>query len=492
MTYAVQNRDSKCNMPFVAFSSYKLPVGNLTMRLPILFVILLTGLACSKEAGHSTPPEAKRPLILVAADGLEWSVMEPLLNSGRLPAIARLMASGSYGYLRSMDPTYSPVVWTSIATGKGAAKHGIEHFVYQRDGKQHYYTSGHRKTKAFWNILSDYGLTTDVLGWWMTFPAETIDGVMVAQTNTTGVLDDPKRALWKGSLLRGVEGQVTPPERQNEVMDILDVAEASFDSLAAATFGAAATAPTTPFTKLMWDQSRWSFRADAVYTQVALRLLQSQQPFDVLAVYIGGPDVAGHRFWRYAHPQDFFNPPSADEIAAFGHVIDDYYVHLDRVVAELLRAAPDGTAMLIVSDHGMHTVNPRGEFSVDDAPEQWNSGNHLDAPPGVFIAAGPGFLDATPGDTLPLPFARANLAQVGSVFDVLPTLLALKAIPIGRDFDGAVLTGVIEPSWLEKFPVREIATHDDKAFEAARGQRMQEAADQAERLEQLKSLGYIQ
>ena len=68
----------------------------------------------------------------------------------------------------------------------------------------------------------------------------------------------------------------------------------------------------------------------------------------------------------------------------------------------------------------------------------------------------------------------------------------MKAIPIGRDFDGAVLTGVIEPSWLEKFPVREIATHDDKAFEAARGQRMKEAADQAERLEQLKSLGYIQ
>ena len=70
MTNAVQNRDSKCNMPFVAFSSYKLPVGNVTMRLSILFVILLTGLACSKEAGHSTPPEAKHPLILVAADGL--------------------------------------------------------------------------------------------------------------------------------------------------------------------------------------------------------------------------------------------------------------------------------------------------------------------------------------------------------------------------------------------------------------------------------------
>lgn len=455
--------------------------------------MLFTLFGCSNRADRSVAPESRHPLLFVAADGLEWSVMEPLINEGKLPAIARLMADGSYGYLESMTPTYSPVVWTSIATGKTPVKHGIEHFVYDAGGRDgiRYYTSGHRKTKAFWNILSDYGLTVDVLGWWMTYPAEAINGVMVAQTNTTGVLDDPKRALWKGSLLRGVEGQVTPPARQNDVMDILEVTEVSFDSLASTWFGAAATAPMSPFTKLMWDQSRWSFRADAVYTRVAERLLASKEPFDVLSVYIGGPDVAGHRFWRYAHPEDFFNPPPADEIAAFGRVIDDYYVHLDRVIAALLRTAPAGTSVLIVSDHGMHTVNPRGDFSVDDAPENWNSGNHLDAPAGVFIAAGSGFADATPGDSLALPFARTSLQKVGGVLDILPTLLALKNIPVARDFDGGVLTGVIEGSWLERFPVREIDTHDDKAFEAARGARMRAATDQAERLEQLKSLGYI-
>jgi len=435
--------------------------------------------------------DARRPVIFIAADGLEWSVLEPLINQGKLPTIARLMAAGTYGYLESMEPTYSPVVWTSIATGKTPAKHGIEHFVYSENGRQRYYTSGHRKTKAFWNILSDYGLTTHVLGWWMTYPAESIHGVMVAQTNTTGVLDDPKRALWKGSLLRGVEGQVTPPERQNDVMDILDEAEATFDTLAASIFGAAVNAPMSPFTKLMWDQSRWSFRADAVYTRVAESLLATREPFDLLSVYIGGPDVAGHRFWRYAHPQDFFKPPSDAEAATFGHVIDDYYIHLDRVIEALLQAAPAGTAVLIASDHGMHTVNPRGDFSVDDAPENWNSGHHLDAPSGVFIASGPGFVDATPGDALVLPFARANLQDVGDVFDVLPTLLALKTIPIARDFDGAIMSNVVVASWLEAHPVRTIDTHDDDAFEKARAARMHEAADQAERLEQLKSLGYI-
>ena len=146
---------------------------------------------------------------------------------------------------------------------------------------------------------------------------------------------------------------------------------------------------------------------------------------------------------------------------------------------------------MIASDHGFHTINPRGDFSVDEAPDDWNSGNHLDAPSGVFIAAGPGFVDATPGDTLPLPFARSSLHDVGDVFDMLPTLLALKDIPVAQDFDGTVMDNVIEKSWLERFPVRTIKTHDDKAFEEARAARMREAADQAERLEQLKSLGYI-
>lgn len=461
------------------------------MRLFIIFLIALSPWGCSQREERAVPADARRPLLFIAADGLEWSVMELLINDGKLPAIARLMANGSYGYLESMIPTYSPVVWTSIATSKSPEKHGIEHFVYSHAGTQRYYTSGHRKTKAFWNILSEYGLTTNLLGWWMTYPAEQINGVMVAQTNTTGVLDDPKRALWKGSLLRGVEDQVAPPERQNEVMDILEETEASFDSLAGAIFGAAASAPMSPFTKLMWDQSRWSFRADAVYVRVAERLLSSKESFDVLSVYIGGPDVAGHRFWRYAYPQEFFSPPAAEEVATFGGVIDNYYIHLDRMIAELLAAAPEGTSVVIASDHGMHAINPRGKFSVDAAPEEWNSGHHLDAPAGVLVVSGPGFVDATPGDSLALPLARTSLQRIGGVFDVLPTLLALKGIPIARDFEGRVLTALIEPSWLEKHPVREIDTHDDEAFEAARAARIKEAADQAERLEQLKSLGYI-
>ena len=465
----------------------------LTRRFAVVLGIVLgLALGCSRTPERGVPAPARGPLILLAVDGMEWSVATPLLNEGRLPNLASLMARGSFGYLATMTPTYSPVVWTTIATGKSPDAHGIKHFVYTDGGTTRYYSSGHRATKAVWNILSDYGLTVHVLGWWMTFPAEAINGLMVAQTNTTGVLEDPKRAMWKGSLLRGVEGQVSPPARQTEVMDVLDAAEAGFDSLTRSIFDGAVQAPKTPFTQLMWDQSRWAFRADAVYARMAERLLEEREPFDLLTFYLGGPDVASHRFWRYAHPKDFFHPPSPEETAAFGHVIDDYYVYLDRVLGDVLRLAPGNATVMIVSDHGFHTVNPKQEFKVEDSPENWNSGNHLDEPPGVFIAAGPMIRDAAPGDSLSLPLSTSALPKIGSVYDVLPTLLAIKDVPIGRDMRGQVLTEVVDAAWLERFPVRYVKTHDDKAFEAARRERMREAADQAERLEQLKSLGYIQ
>ncbi|HEX5131851.1 MAG TPA: alkaline phosphatase family protein [Candidatus Krumholzibacteria bacterium] len=460
------------------------------MTRSFLFALLVAGLTavagCSdgKKAPSTTETS---PIMLFAIDGMEWSVMKPLIDAGRMPAIAGLMERGTYGYLESMTPTFSPAIWTSIATGKSPDKHGIPHFVYRigpGDDDYRFYTSGHRKTKAFWNILSDYGEASEVIGWWMTYPAEHINGVIVAQTNTTGVIEHSENALWKGTLLPGVEDQVYPPELNGDVMETLAEANRSMDSLVTTIFGGIPQAQ-TEFTQLIWDQSLWAFRADAVYTRIAKRLLDEKRPFDVFALYLSGPDVAGHRFWQYAHPEEFWHPPVQAEIDAFGPVIDDYYVHVDHVIADILTRLPAGTNVFVVSDHGMHVVNPDREFKADDEPGFRLSGNHLDAPPGVFVAAGP---DIAKPDAPPV---LDPLHPIGRAYDMLPTMLALKGIPVGADFDGKPMLNVITPAFIARVPVRTVKTHDDGAWEKARQLRIKEAADRAERLEQLKSLGYI-
>jgi len=444
---------------------------------------------CVKAPSRTAPCTQCAPIILYACDGLEWSVLEPLIEQGRMPVMAGLMQRGSYGYLETIEPTFSPVIWTTIATSKTPEEHGIKGFVYPvgpgKDGER-FYTSGHRATKAFWNIYSDYHRTVDCLGWWMTYPAEHINGVMVAQTNTTAVLHESENALLKGTILRGVEDQVYPPEKQNEVMDTLDDIDHSMDSLLTRIFGTVPK-PSTELTKVMWDQSQWAFRADAVYLTVAKKLIASGQHFDLLAVYVGGTDVIEHRFWQYTYPQEFEHPPIAGEIAAFGKVLPDYYEYVDRSLGELVAAAPKNTTVIVVSDHGHHAVNIEHEFKVTDIPEMRLSGNHMDAPPGVFIAAGPGIAH-TSGDRLTMPDAGH---PIGRTYDILPTLLALSGIPVGKDFSGHPMTNVIDPAFLKQVPVRSIKTHDDKAWDEARQARMKEAADRAERLEQLRSLGYI-
>ncbi len=482
--------------PRNAHASRSKPVGD---RLaPIVggffaIVITLGALSgCSKK--DAAQPLVRSPLFLFAVDGLEWRVMKPLLEEGKLPVITGLMKQGSYGYLSSMEPTLSAVIWTSIATGKIPDKHGIHNFVYSemRNGKKefHYYTSGHRTTKAVWNILSDHGLVVDCIGWWMTYPAEPIDGIMVSQTNTTGVLRNPQAALWKGSLLKGVEGQVYPPDRQNRVMELLEEVDGNLDQITENLFGRRSY-PADEFSQMMWDQTAWSFRADATYVRIARDILESKAPFDLFTIYLGGTDVAAHRFWRYAYPEKFTDPPDEKQIENFGRVIENLYTYVDRTIGEFLALAPPDAGVMIVSDHGMHAVNTEHLFKKDDPPLQTNSAHHLDAPPGVIIVAGGPFASPGPGAASPDKIDVTSLSRLGSVIDVAPTILAAKGIPIGEDMDGTPLRGLLDIAKIGKGGIRYIPTHDDPKWLALQKTRIRQAVDETERLEQLRSLGYI-
>jgi hypothetical protein len=464
---------------------------------------------CSKK--DAVAPKVRSPMLLFAIDGLDWRVMKPLIESGKLPVMEGLMKRGSYGYLSSIQPTYSAVIWTSIATGKIPSKHGILHFVYEdspdgqrgddsihqlregaASGTKRYrsYTSGHRRTKALWNILSDEGLVVDCIGWWITYPAEPINGVMVSQTNTTEALRNPQTALWKGTLLKGVEDQVYPPDRQNRMMQLLDEVDGDIDRISEDIFGRPPYPP-DDFSQMMWDQTEWAFRADATYVRIARDILESGQPFDLFALYMGGTDVAAHRFWRYAYPNQFTHPPDSKQIENFGRVIEDQYKYADRVIGQMLELAPPDAAVLIVSDHGMHAINEDGVFRKGDPPSQTNSAHHLDAPPGVIIAAGGPFVSASSASASSAALDLTTLPRVGSVLDVLPTILAIKGIPIGEDMDGTPLRGIIDFDKLSGPGIRYIPTHDTREWLAEQPKRIREAIDDTERLEQLRSLGYV-
>jgi predicted AlkP superfamily pyrophosphatase or phosphodiesterase len=461
------------------------------LDLLLLAVALSVPGACSKSG--SPPVPSKSPVLLFAVDGLEWKVMLPLLERGELPFIESLMSSGVFGQLESMEPTLSPVIWTSVATGRLPAEHGIEGFVYREHGngkaKQRYYTSVHRQTKAFWDILSDYGLRVHTIGWWMTYPAEPINGIMVSQANTRSPLEDRRRGLRKGGIERDVEGQVHPVELEGRVVETLNAVEDSLDEQLIEIFGSRAH-PSSELAEAFWNQTRWAFRADATYFRVAREILDRGEPFDLLALYIGGTDVVAHRFWRYAYPDEFEYPPTVEQIENYGQVIDDYYRYVDSELGELLRAAPGNSTVVLLSDHGIHSINTDSRAEAGDPPRQTNSAHHREAPPGVFIAAGSPVLE--PGVS---PESRISgvgaLPSLGGILDVLPTILALTQIPIGEDLTGTVLEDLLSPDWLRDHPLRFLASHETEDWRQERSKGSADAMAEQERLEQLRELGYI-
>jgi len=454
---------------------------------PAAILLSLVLLACS-DKGLETTAEDPNPVLLLAIDGLEWEVILPLVQRQELPTLAALMEQGSFGLLTTSRPTYSPIIWTTVATGKSAPEHGIRGFVRkpQHEGEEsRLYNSLDRKPKAFWNILSDFDRKVAVVGWWMTYPVEEVNGVMVAQVNTRRAQRSPGEVL-KGSLRPGLDHQVHPPEKYDEILDLHAAVSEDSPRLIDEIFGTFSH-PLTPLTEKHWNNTQWSFRSDATYAEIAGVL--AEERFDLLAVYLGGADVVGHRFWRHFHPGQFKHPPPAEELADLGHVISDYYRYLDAVIASLLERLPDNTNTLVVSDHGMHAVNRGSDFSVERERRATNSGHHRSAWPGVFIAAGPDVREQEWPEGL-ATLDRKQLPTLASIFDVLPTLLTLQRIPVGDDMRGAVLTDVLVESFTDQ--VRAIATHDSEEWLAARSQERGDLlpADE-ERLEQLRALGYI-
>ena len=78
-----------------------------------------------------------------------------------------------------------------------------------------------------------------------------------------------------------------------------------------------------------------------------------------------------------------------------------------------------------------------------------------------------------------------------SIRDVVPTVLALLGLPVADDLDGRVLTEMIDPAFLERFPVQSIPSYETVIDRRALRSESKSAAGEEEALETLRSLGYI-
>ena len=106
-------------------------------------------------------------VVLIGVDGATWSVIDPLLASGRLPSLAAIASRGVAAELETVEPVNSPTVWTSIATGRRPDAHGVTDFLKKSYSIQ---------VPTIFERLAAQGKRVGIYDYLVTWPPRTLPG----------------------------------------------------------------------------------------------------------------------------------------------------------------------------------------------------------------------------------------------------------------------------------------------------------------------------
>src|SRR6266508_420771 len=87
-------------------------------------------------------------VILIAWDGADWRILDPLLEQGALPNLQALLDKGQREVLRSVVPTHSWSAWPSFLTGVDPDDHGVYDILETKPGAHKQYPVTYRSIKA--------------------------------------------------------------------------------------------------------------------------------------------------------------------------------------------------------------------------------------------------------------------------------------------------------------------------------------------------------
>lgn len=414
------------------------------------------------------------PVIVIGLDGADWNIINPLLARGKLPHLGRLIKEGSSGVLETVRPTKSPVIWTSIATGKTMLKHGVLDWVYVKENNIEIpYSVEDRNVKPAWKILSEGGFSVGVVNWFCTFPAQEVNGFLVSDRFRVSVdkyleedvvtypaeLKDsifPKVVQFKDQKFKQIireEGIVSFLQKsKNQNLDL------------------------PPIKERQVRQFRRYFLQDKSIENIALFLLENVT-VDFFAAYFRLIDTTSHfasvfleselREKWIEDNERYGGPTPETEKLLFQNmatIMESVYIYMDNVVGRIVSRARENTTFIIVSDHGFN-------FST----QGYNHYNVPIIPHGIVIIKGPGI---RPGKNL----------DKAHIFDIAPTILYLFASPVGKDMDGQVIIDAFQDDFKKRRKVQYISTYEDDS--ASPKKKRRKALDK-EVLEDLRSLGYI-
>jgi hypothetical protein len=385
---------------------------------------------------------------VVALDGASLGFIRQRVAAGQLPNLARILDRGAVIDLATLRPTQVDPVWVAAATGKMSEETGIrsngvyrvreadpdvidvlpdyclaqalveQGFIHSVD-----HTATSLQARTVWDILADYGVTSGVVNWPLTYPSHASLGYVLSDR-----FDEAA-----SSPLRLADARAGDPTTA------IDVAREIFDAWQArpwhevlTTFSRGEVEP------IEVDRARW----DRAYGDTAASLEQ-QFALRFTAIRYEGLDAFGHLYLRQAQPELFGDPRWS---APQRPILDRYYSYLDGEVRKTMQALEPGDLLLVMSGFGMEPAPLEKRLFAQLLGQRDLTGQHESAPDGFLLAYG---TNVATGQ-----FPR------GFVADLAPTVLYYMGVPVGRDMSGFARTDLFLSTYALEHPVKYVASHE--------------------------------
>lgn len=304
---------------------------------------LLTSLAALgwlATAQAPTTPAAARMLVM-GIDGATFDV----IDAEELPALHALAREGTRGTLRATEPMFSPLLWTTIASGRPPEDHGIRGFRVHADAC---------RVARFWDVVEASGLRVGLWKWLVDYPPREVPGFWVPSWLAPG----PE--TWPEALSPVKELELSRRTRRRQVETRHGTAALGWGLVREG------LRLSTALRALSW--LAWAPLADTPTTEVTQQLIRGRIDRDVFVAQLHrlSPDVAtftyygvdalGHLYW--------------DRHEAGGDEVRAAYAQADAILGELRGELGPDARVVVVSDHGFRAMRgasgangPAGRFT---------------------------------------------------------------------------------------------------------------------------------
>ncbi len=307
-------------------------------RVPLGITLLLAGLAIAGPPLLASWPRPAPPhdlrLLVLGMDGATFDVLDRL----ELPAFRALEAEGARADLHSAEPMFSPLLWTTLSTGRSPEAHGIHGFRVRADDC---------RAARLWEPMQAAGLRVGIYKWLVTWPPQEVRGFMVPAWLA------PAPDTWPPDLSFVKEIELSRRLERTRVAARRSAGilawEGSRHGLRWSTLVAAARYAVGAWRAAPeWRQLEGQHLRTRMDRDVFVWALHAYRP-DVATFTDYATDAAQHRAWGAWAA----GAPGGEALVAA-------YVQADGILGDLRHLAPSAR-VVVISDHGFEALPPGGD-----------------------------------------------------------------------------------------------------------------------------------